>query len=94
MEGGAKLAIAILVLFIAMVAFFFAFHPGGVNNGAISNPVDILKWMFTQFDSTVAGNGSASGGPATGNAGGVGTGKGLPTGIAPGTSHIGVQAGA
>jgi len=67
-----------------MVAFFFAFHPAGVDNGAIRNPVDILQWMFGRFDDTVAGgpagsaNDIASTGPSltpAGNAGGT-----IPTG--------------
>jgi hypothetical protein len=58
MGDGARLAIAILVLFLAMVAFFFAFHPHGVANPDgtnVNNPGDILKWMFGAFNTTVDG---------------------------------------
>jgi hypothetical protein len=59
MGDGARLAIAILILFVAMVAFFFAFHPHGVANPdgtAVNNPGDILKWMFGVFEGTTGGS--------------------------------------
>lgn len=48
MEGGTRLAIAILMIFLAMVAFFFAFHPNGVEN--VHNPDTALQWLMGQFD--------------------------------------------
>lgn len=59
MGDGARLAIAILILFLAMVAFFFAFHPGGVDNGDIKNFPELLQWMFGEFD-TASGSPSAT----------------------------------
>jgi hypothetical protein len=69
MGDGARLAIAILILFVAMVAFFFAFHPHGVANpdgSAVNNPGDILKWMFGVFNGTVTGSTATA--PASGTA--------------------------
>lgn len=57
MGDGSRLAIAILILFLAMVAFFFAFHPSGVANAdgsPVKNPGEILQWLFGQFDTTVS----------------------------------------
>jgi hypothetical protein len=48
MGDGTRLAIAILILFLAMVAFFFAFHPGGVQG--VSDPDTMLQWLFGEFD--------------------------------------------
>ncbi len=50
MEGGGKLALAILLIFVAMVMFFFTFHPGGVEG--VSNPAQMLQWLFSEFDTT------------------------------------------
>jgi hypothetical protein len=57
MSDGTKLAIAILVMWLAMVAFFFAFHPGGVKD--VSNPGQMLRWLADEF-SNLAGGGTAS----------------------------------
>lgn len=73
MGDGARLAIAILILFLAMVAFFFAFHPGGValDGKEVKNPGDILKFMFAEFDkgagvsSTDTGNANPAPGATT-----------------------------
>lgn len=54
MGGGTRLAIAILVLFLAMVCFFFAFHPGGVQG--VSDPKTMLQWLMGEFDNTTSGN--------------------------------------
>lgn len=50
MDNAIRFAIAILVLFIAMVAFFFAFHPGGVQG--VSDPDTMLQWLMGTFDAT------------------------------------------
>lgn len=63
MGDGARLAIAILILFLAMVAFFFAFHPSGVANAdgtPVKNPVEILQWLFGQWDTTTSGQAAAT----------------------------------
>lgn len=58
MSDGTKLAIAILVMWIALVFFFFAFHPGGVKN--VSNPGEMLKWLVDEFTRLAGGNTSAT----------------------------------
>jgi hypothetical protein len=93
MGDGTRLAVAIFILFIAMVAFFFAFHPSGVamaNGDPVKNPGDVLQWLFAQWDDTVSGK-SATAPTPQGDGGGNTT--PTTTGIAPGTSHIGVQGG-
>ena len=57
MGDGTKLAIAILVFWVALVFFFFAFHPGGVKN--VSNPGQMLQWLANEF-SSLAGGGTAT----------------------------------
>lgn len=65
MGDGTRLAMAIAMLFLAMVAFFFAFHPQGVTG--VKNPGDALQWLETQFQNTASGGSSpASGGTAGG----------------------------
>lgn len=85
MGDGSRLAVAILVLFLAMVAFFFAFHPHGVANpdgSAVNNPGDILKWMFGVFSGTVAGSTT----PASGTAQPVAGSNVAPIANLPGTN--------
>jgi hypothetical protein len=53
MGNGTRLAIAILILFAAMVAFFFAFHPHGVQN--VTYGPSALQWIMGQFDNTSSG---------------------------------------
>lgn len=53
MSDGTKLAVAILVMWIALVFFFFAFHPGGVKN--VSNPGQMLKWLIDEFGRLTGG---------------------------------------
>lgn len=58
MGDGTKLAIAILIFWIALVFFFFAFHPGGVANAAganISNPGQMLKFLMDEFTNLAGG---------------------------------------
>lgn len=59
MEGASHFAVGLLIFWFAAIAFFFAFHPGGVAD--IGNPVDAIKWMITQFQQTQASS------PATGS---------------------------
>ena len=54
MGDGTKLAVAIAVMWIAMVFFFFAFHPGGVEN--VSNPGEMLQWLMKEFGNITGGN--------------------------------------
>lgn len=55
MEDGTRLAIAILMMFLSMICFFFAFHPGGVQN--VTNPDTALQWLMGEFDKTAGTNG-------------------------------------
>jgi hypothetical protein len=57
MGDGPRLAIAIMTMFLAMVAFFFAFHPGGVQG--VSDPDTMLQWLMKGFTQTAADPGSA-----------------------------------
>ena len=57
MGDGTRLAIAILMMFLAMVAFFFAFHPGGVEN--VKNPDTALQWLMGEFSKTAGGGNNA-----------------------------------
>lgn len=50
MGDAVRFAIAILVIWLAMLAFFFAFHPGGVQG--VSDPVTMLQWLFKKWDET------------------------------------------
>jgi hypothetical protein len=58
MGDGVRLAIAIALLFSAGIAFFFAFHPGGVV--AATNPDNALAWLMDEFQET-AGDTSSTG---------------------------------
>lgn len=58
MNDGPKLAIAILVMWVALVFFFFAFHPGGVKN--VSNPGEMLKWLVDEFTKLAGGSTAAT----------------------------------
>jgi hypothetical protein len=56
--GGSKLALGILVMFLAMVFFFFAFHPGGVagpNGANVSNPGEMLQFLIAEFQKAAGG---------------------------------------
>lgn len=79
MGDGTRLAIAILILFVAMVCFFFAFHPGGVQG--VSDPNTMLQWLMGEFENTAGGNqitpAEIQGSTAT-TTGGGGAGKVLP----------------
>lgn len=50
MGDGNRLAIAIAVLFLAGIAFFFAFHPSGVQGA--TNPDNALSWLMNEFQTT------------------------------------------
>lgn len=58
MGDGTKLAIAILVMWLALVFFFFAFHPGGVVN--VSNPGQMLQWLMNEFSNLTGDTQTAS----------------------------------
>jgi hypothetical protein len=50
---GVALAFSLVLFWLAGVAFFVAFHPGGVKNSdgtAAQNPADIVKWLLMKGD--------------------------------------------
>jgi hypothetical protein len=63
MGNTTRLAVAIIILMAAMVAFFFAFHPGGVQG--VSDPDTMLQWLMQSWDNTASG-GTANGGGSSG----------------------------
>lgn len=75
MGGGTKLAIGILVMWLAMLFFFFAFHPGGVNLEQ-DNPVGMLQWLMSEFSNLIGGADTTVSMPVSGPIG-------SPTNIAP-----------
>lgn len=56
MNKGAAGALALILLWVAFVAFFVSFHPGGIEDpmfvtptnpkGYARNPVDVILWMI------------------------------------------------
>lgn len=58
MSDGTKLAMAILVMWLSLVFYFFAFHPGGVKN--VSNPGQMLKWLVDEFTRLAGGSTSTT----------------------------------
>lgn len=53
MGDGAKFALALIIFLLAFIAFFFAFHPGGVQG--VSDPDTMLEWLFGQYQVTATG---------------------------------------
>lgn len=70
MNGAAKFAFGIVLLWLAGLCFFLAFHPNGVvlNGQKVSNPVDVLKWLIQEFG-TATGTASSDSTPLTDSAG-------------------------
>ena len=64
MGGAGKLALGLLLLWIAMLCFFFAFHPNGVqlNGVAVQNPSEALQWLTAQVQATASGSSGSGGG--------------------------------
>jgi hypothetical protein len=50
MSDAGRFAFVIALFFLAMVCFFFTFHPGGVTG--VSNPQGMLQWLFGAFNTT------------------------------------------
>jgi hypothetical protein len=59
MGGAAKFALGLLLIWLSMVCFFFAFHPNGV--AGVSNPSDALKWLIGEFNKSSGGSDSSGG---------------------------------
>lgn len=51
MGEGANGALGLLLMWIAFVCFFVAFHPGGleVNGHKAQNPVDVIIWLMQRI---------------------------------------------
>jgi hypothetical protein len=48
---GVMLALALLLFWVAGLAFYTAFHPGGItkdNGDSAQNPVDVLKFLLAK----------------------------------------------
>jgi hypothetical protein len=56
MADSTRLGVAILLMFLAMVCFFFAFHPGGVQG--VSDPDTMLQWLMGEFNTASADPGA------------------------------------
>jgi hypothetical protein len=54
MGDGAKFALALILFLLAFIAFFFAFHPGGVEG--VSDPDTMLNWLFGEYQAAATGN--------------------------------------
>jgi hypothetical protein len=61
MNGAAKFGLGILLIWLSMVAFFFAFHPNGVilNGEQVKNPVEALQWLIQEFQKITGGGQNA-----------------------------------
>ena len=54
MSGAAKFALGIVFIWLGMVAFYFAFHPNGVEG--VTNPVTALQWLVREFQQATGQN--------------------------------------
>jgi hypothetical protein len=93
MGDGTRLAIAIAVLFLAGVAFFFAFHPSGVAGA--TNPDNALEWLMNEFQETAGvqqGTGSNPGAATSPSADQPG-GQPEKSTVPPQTKDIGTSGG-
>lgn len=68
MSDATKFAISILLLFLSMICFFFAFHPGGVvytdssgGSATVSNPQNALEALSQAFQMDISTPGASSG---------------------------------
>jgi hypothetical protein len=62
LNKGTAGALALILLWLSMMAFFVAFHPGGlqVNGHAAQNPRDVILWFMQRIAA-----GTPSGSPTT-----------------------------
>lgn len=51
MSGSSHFALALVLLWLAFLCFFVAFHPGGiqVNGHAAQNPADVIKYFMQKM---------------------------------------------
>lgn len=70
MNGAAKFALGIVLLWLAGLCYFLAFHPNGVvlNGAKVSNPVEVLKWLIQEFGKAT-GTGTGDTTPLTDSSG-------------------------
>lgn len=75
MNGAAKFALGIVLLWLGMLAFFFAFHPNGVtlDGKKVSNPVEALQWLVKEFQRVSGSNASPQSSGSTGTTQAAGT---------------------
>lgn len=68
MGQGAAGALALVLIWVAFIAFFVAFHPGGLtlaNGQSAQNPRDVILWLMQRV---AGGSPVTSAGGGTGNA--------------------------
>lgn len=75
MGDGTRFAVGLVIIWAAMLFFYFAFHPNGVSG--VKNPVDALKWLIEEFQKLGSGNAPTS--SDTTNSGILPTPTGEPT---------------
>jgi hypothetical protein len=56
--GGTRFAIGLLILWLALLALFFALHPNGIANA--KNPNDALQWLIGEFQNVTGLNTAAA----------------------------------
>lgn len=64
MQTGTKVAAGFLLLWVAGMAFFAAFHPNGiqVDGKPAGNPADVLRYLIQQVGGS-ADDGNSESGP-------------------------------
>lgn len=65
--GGTRFAIGLLILWLALLALFFALHPNGIANA--KNPNDALQWLIGEFQNVTGLNTAAGAATTPNNAG-------------------------
>jgi hypothetical protein len=63
MGDGTRLALAIAMMFLAMLCFFVAFHPGGIQG--VSDPDTMLEWLMGEFNNTASTPGASTVAPTS-----------------------------
>jgi hypothetical protein len=64
---GVMFAIALLLFWIAGLAFFTAFHPGGItkdNGDAAQNPTDVIKYLLAKGGEGASDSATITGTPS------------------------------
>jgi hypothetical protein len=58
MGDGTRFAIGLVIMWLAFLFFYFAFHPNGVPG--VNNPAGALKWLIGEFQKLGSGNAPSS----------------------------------